>query len=426
MRRGSAPWEGAGDDDETDITVWRSTRILEDKRLGHLLCVGGEDHALRIPFMLALRERGFRLSAASSGNAAPFLRAGLDFHPLRFERFVNPLADWSAIGALARMFDDVRPNLVQCFDTKLNLLVPFAARGSSDLRVVRTINGLGWIHSSRSPLALVLRPVFCALHRLAARTTALTVFQNRDDKAFFESQRMVAEASNLVIPGAGIDLKRFEEAVAAGPSPDALRQSLGLGDNPVVITVSRLTRQKGIATLLKAAALVNRDRPNVRFLLVGPRESEGPLAISQAEIDRHAPYVMALGPRSDIPSLLRLADVFAFPTAYREGVPRALLEAATACVPIVTTDMPGCRDLVRDGWNGCVVPARAPRQMATKVLDLLRDKHLARAMGERAAKLVRQQYSLDHVVARYAAVYADLLERPVGRRFVPVKGRVRA
>ena len=122
--------------------------------------------------------------------------------------------------------------------------------------------------------------------------------------------------------------------------------------------------EKGIPTLLKAAAMVHRVHPDVSFLLVGPRESEGPLAVTQAEIDQHAPYVMATGPRSDVPALLRLADLFAFPTAYGEGVPRVLLEAALAGVPIVSTSMPGCCEVVRDGWSGSLVPPHAPESLA--------------------------------------------------------------
>jgi glycosyltransferase involved in cell wall biosynthesis len=177
------------------------------------------------------------------------------------------------------------------------------------------------------------------------------------------------------------------------------------------MTVTRLTRQKGIPTRLEAAALVHELRPTVRFLLVGPRESEGPLAVTQAEINRHAPYVVAVGPRSDVPSLLKAADVFAFPTEYREGVPRALLEAALAGLPIVATRMPGCSDVVRDGWNGFLVPPHAPRLLATKILDLLDDRSAARAMGARAADLVRQEFSLDLTVARYVAAYNELLVR---------------
>jgi glycosyltransferase involved in cell wall biosynthesis len=144
---------------------------------------------------------------------------------------------------------------------------------------------------------------------------------------------------------------------------------------------------------------------------VGPRESEGDFAVSKEEMDRHAPYVIALGQRSDVPSLLGLADVFAFPTEYREGVPRVLLEAALAGLPIVTTQMPGCTDVVRDGWSGFLVPPHAPGILAARIIDLLRDQAAGRAMGGRAAKLVRQEFGLALTATRYAELYAQLLGR---------------
>jgi glycosyltransferase involved in cell wall biosynthesis len=375
----------------------------------HLLCIGGEDHALRIPFLLGLRDHGFRVTAAATGDPGPFLRAGIEYHPYHFDRFVNPLADWKAIKALSQLLGDVRPDLAQSFDTKPNLLVPFAARGHRDVLVVRTINGLGWSYSSRSPLALCVRLIYRALHRLAALPTTATVFQNQEDKRFFDHRRMVGRGSSLLIPGSGIDIGRFIQAVAAGPSPAQLRRELGLGTAEVVMTVTRLTRQKGIPTLLKAAALVHQARPNVRFLLVGPRESEGPLAVSQEEIDRHAPYVMTIGPRADVPSLLTVADVFAFPTEYREGVPRVLLEAALARVPIVTTNMPGCNDIVSDRRTGFLVQPRTPDALAARIIDLLRDRSSAEAMAGRAAQLVAKEFGLALTVARYSALYSGLL-----------------
>jgi glycosyltransferase involved in cell wall biosynthesis len=366
--------------------------------------------------LLALRDKGFRISAAGTGDPIPFAQAGLDYHPFHFSRFVDPLSDWTAFKAISKLIADVRPALVQCFDTKLNLLVPFAARGLRDVEVVSTINGLGWLYSSSSPMALGLRPVYRALARLADRWTAVTVFQNRDDQAFFMRRRMVGRRGQVVIPGSGIDVERFERAGATGSSPAELRKALGLDASEVVMTVTRMTRQKGIPTLLDAAALVHQHRPGVRFLLVGPRESEGPFAVTQAEIDRHAPYVLAVGPRSDVPALLGLADVFAFPTEYFEGVPRALLEAAVAGRPIVTTRMPGCTDVIRDGQNGFLVPPRDPRLLAERILDLLRDRVTAAAMGARAAQLVRKEFNLEITVARYAAVYEDLVRRSVRSR----------
>ncbi len=376
-----------------------------------LLCIGGVDHSLRIPFLLALRGKGLRISAAGTGDPAPFAQAGLDYHLLHFSRFVDPRSDWTAFTEIAQLISEVRPVLVQCFDTKLNVLVPFATRGLPDVKVVSTINGLGWLYSSSSPMALGLRPVYRVLQRLADRWTAVTVFQNRDDLAFFTRHRMVGRGDHVVIPGSGIDVKRFDRAGGAGSSPAALRKALGLSASEVVITVTRMTRQKGIPTLLDAAALVHQHRPRARFLLVGPRESEGRFAVTQAEIDRHAPYVLAIGPRSDVPALLGIADVFAFPTEYLEGVPRALLEAAVAGCPIVTTKMPGCTDVICDGWNGFLVPPRDPRLLAERILDLLRDRVAASVMGARAAELVRTEFNLEITVARYAAVYEDLMRR---------------
>jgi glycosyltransferase involved in cell wall biosynthesis len=375
----------------------------------HLLYIGGEDHYLRIPAMLVLRDHGFRVTAAASGDAAPFVEAGIDFRPFHFDRFMSPLGDWRALKALSTLVADVRPDIAQSFDNKPNLMLPFAARRFRDVRVVRTINGRAFLYSSRSPLVLTLRPVYRALHRLAVRSTAATTFQIRDDQAFFEHHRLLGGRGSELIPGAGIDIEGFERALAMAPPSAQLRDELGLGAAEVVVTVTRMTRLKGIPSLLKAAALIHEARPGVRFLLVGPRESEGPLAVAQAEIDRHAPYVIALGPRSDIPALLRLADLFAFPTEYREGVPRVLLEAALAALPIVTTGMPGCCDVIRDGWNGFVVPPRAPRLLAARIIDLLNDRQTGREMASRAAERVRQEFDLRAIVARYAALYRKLL-----------------
>jgi glycosyltransferase involved in cell wall biosynthesis len=258
---------------------------------------------------------------------------------------------------------------------------------------------------------------------LAARSTAATVFQNHDDLAYFERHRMVGRGAVRVIPEA-VDIDGFERALTRAPSPAQLRDELGLGTSEVVITVTRMTRQKGIPTLLKAAALVHQARPGVRFLLVGPRQSEGPLAITQGEIDRHAPYVRAIGQRSDVPALLRLADVFAFPTEYREGLPRALVEAALAGLPIVSTSIPGCCDVIRDGWNGLLVPPRAPHVLAARILDLLRDRKTARTMGDRAAERARQEFSLRAIIARQAALYAELIDRSDESRLHMMDGSV--
>jgi len=360
--------------------------------------------------MLAVRNCGFRVTAAGSGDRTPFDKAGLDFFSFRFDRFMNPFSDWAALKTLSAILGEVRPDLAQGFDTKPCLFLPLAARAADHPAIVRTICGRAWVYSSRSPLALAARPVYRVMHRAAARATAATVFEMDDDRAFFERYRMTGE-NGLVIPagGGGVDVEGFRRALADSPPVDQLRRELGLGTSPVVITVTRMTRHKGIPTLLKAAAMVHQVRPDVKFLLVGPRESEGPLAVTQAEIDQHAPYVVATGPRSDVPALLKLADLFAFPTEYREGVPRALLEAALASLPIVSTSMPGCCEVVRDGWSGFLVPPHAPDCLASRIIDLLGERKTAKIMADRAEQLVAEKFSLRMIVARHVALYAELL-----------------
>jgi glycosyltransferase involved in cell wall biosynthesis len=177
-----------------------------------------------------------------------------------------------------------------------------------------------------------------------------------------------------------------------------------------VMTVTRLTIQKGIPTLLQAAEMVHRVRPQVRFVLVGPRQSEGPFAISAADLERHSGYVIAVGTRDDVPSLLAAADIFAFPSEYREGVPRALIEAGLVGLPIVTTQMPGCTDVVRDAWNGRLVPPRSPKVLAEKIVGLLADRETAEAMGRRSIGFVRENFALSTVLSQYVELYHEVLK----------------
>jgi glycosyltransferase involved in cell wall biosynthesis len=311
---------------------------------------------------------------------------------------------------MAKLIASLRPSVVQCFDTKPYVLVPLSARGIPDVRIVSTINGIGLLYCLNSPMTLSLRPIYEFLQRAASRATTATVFQNHEDLTFFTKRRMLGTGHNLVIPGSGIDIDEFEHLAAKGPSPAEIRNGLGLGECEIVMTVTRMTRQKGIPTLLEAAALVHRIRPSVRFLLVGPRESEGRFAVTEAELEAHKPYVMAVGRRSDVPALLSIADVFTFPSEYREGIPRVLLEAAVAACPIVTTKMPGCSDVIKDGWNGFLVPPRAPRILAERILDMLRDRDTAATMGMRAAEFVKKEFNLEITVSRYAALYRELVK----------------
>ncbi|TPJ70651.1 glycosyltransferase [Mesorhizobium sp. B2-7-1] len=373
----------------------------------HLVCVGGEDHALRIPFFMEVRDRGFQITAVSTCDGASFLRHGIAHRRYGFDRFSSGGGKAGVIRMLRGLMAELRPDIAQSFDTKPNLLTPLAARGQ--VPVVRTINGLGWTFSSHAPRALMLRPVFCGLQWLASSWTAATVFQNREDQTFFEKYRLLGYSEKRIIAGSGIDIGAFAAARHLGPSAATMRQEFGLQSAEVVMFVGRLTRQKGIPTLLKAVPKVLAKRPNARFVLIGPRQSEGPFAVEESEIRRLGADVAVLGKRQDVPALLGMADVFAFPTEYREGIPRVLLEAGLAGLPIVASRMPGCTDVVQDGWNGYLVAPRDPEALADCIVDLLSDRERAKVMGGRTAALVRERFALAGVVDQYCDLYRSVL-----------------
>lgn len=367
----------------------------------HLAFVGGEDHNLRIPFLLALQRSGYRVTAVSPGSGEAFARAGIEHAEFRFDRFSSGVSELRALSRLRHVLAGLAPDLVQSFDTKPNLLVPLALRGA--IPVVRTINGVGWVFSSSAPRALALRPVYIGLQRLVSRWTATVVFQNHDDQAMFRRLHLTGRSRSVLISSSGIDVEPFLEAKRRG-----VRDAASLGTGRVVMFVGRLTREKGIPTLLAAVPLVRATFPDVRFLLVGPRDSEGPFAVGADAIDRLAPSVVALGPRDDVPALLGRADVFVLPTEYREGVPRVLLEAGLAGVPIVASRMPGCTDVVRDGWNGYLVEPGKPAELAARILDLLGAPEQASEMGRRSVALIRERFALEVVVQSYADMYETI------------------
>ena len=382
----------------------------------NVLLVGGEDHHLRIPFMLALRDRGFKLTVAARCDPEPFVRATFDFRGFQFNRFWDIGSDFRALRAIRDLLREVDADVAHSFDTKPSLLLPFAARANPRTAIARTINGRGWIFSSRSPAALALRLAYCPLQRLAAMTTDATVFEHSGDQSFFGRNGLIGPSLSVLIPGAGIDVEGFERDRRMGPSPRKLRRELCLEGVEIVTTVTRVTKQKGIPALLQAADIVSRVRPSVRFLVVGPREGEGPFAVSESEFQKRSGYVLATGSRPDVPSILAMSDVFAFPSEYAEGVPRAIMEAALCATPIVATDLPGCREVVTDRWNGLLTPLRDPRKLADRILEVLENRDAAATRAARGPDVVRNKFSLDAVVAGHAELYERVFrERRSGR-----------
>jgi glycosyltransferase involved in cell wall biosynthesis len=372
--------------------------------------VGSEDIRLRIPYLYELRRRGFDVTMVGSEPDDPFHAAAIPYQRYSMSRALNPVADWRSFRELHALFRDHRPSIVHSFDTKPGMLASFAALKARVPVRVRTLTGMGYVFSSRSPLALLLRPVDHVMQAAASRAASMTVFQNRDDQAYFLRHRLARADASTLVPGSGIDTSLLR---SQRPSPDglaALRRELRLEGQRVVTMVSRLVRTKGVVEFCAAARAVRRERPDSTFLLVGPLSSEGWQAVARNEVEEN-PDVRWLGPRPDVPGLLAISDMFVLPTFYREGVPRALLEAATFGLPLIATDMPGCRDVVRDGWNGILVPPRDAHAVTLAILRLLdAEPDALRRMGENSRAHVEQHFTLNLVADAYADIYRRLLQ----------------
>jgi glycosyltransferase involved in cell wall biosynthesis len=371
--------------------------------------VGGEDVRFRIPLLLALRDRGFEVGAVGSESGAAFADAQIPYYRYTLARGIDPLADLRTRREFSQLCQQHQPDLIHGFDTKPAMFAPIVAQRAGIRGRVRTINGMGYVFSETSPLTLTLRPIYRSLQRKASAATGITIFQNSDDREYFQQHKMVQTDKSDLILGSGIDLEQLMTKIPAADNLTQTRQELGLAGKLVVTMIARLVVTKGVLEFLQAARSVCQAMPDVVFLSIGPLASEGKQAISIEEIDSYADCVKYLGARSDIPTLLSLTDVFVLPTYYREGVPRVLLEAGAMGLPMVTTDMPGCRDVVRDDWNGYLIPPRDATSLATAILKLLHNPAQRIEMGARSKSHVVENFSLDRVADAYADIYHRVL-----------------
>jgi len=352
---------------------------------------------------------GFSVAAVGSEESKPFDKAGIPYYRYDLQRGISPFNDKRSINQLIELFSQIQPDVVHAFDTKPAVLVPRAASHSGIKGCVRTVTGMGYVFSSLSPIALSLRPIYRFMQRGASGLADVTIFQNEDDQRYFEKTGLVESGKSVLVRGSGVDLDLLEKQKASDVDVKRLRQAMGLEDSLVITMVSRLVRQKGILEFLVAARRVRQLLPESRFLLVGPQADEGRQAVSLETIESYKDCVDWIGPRSDVPAILSLSDIFVLPSYYREGVPRVLLEAGAMGLPLVTTDMPGCRDVVKNGVTGLLVPPWNCELLSDAIFKLANSAALRRELGNNARDHIAESFSLEKVAHDYEKIYQKIL-----------------
>jgi glycosyltransferase involved in cell wall biosynthesis len=335
------------------------------------------------PYGEQLRELGYRW------EPAPMVR-----------RSLNPLREYALVQWLRRLIEREEVDLVHGFTIKPAVYGSIAARLAGVPARVNAIAGMGYVFTSNAPRALLLRPIIRRLFRYAMDGDgARLILQNPDDLAMFSRARLVRPEQVRLIPGSGVDCNRFTP-VNGGRASGRFR----------VVLPARLLWDKGLAEYVEASRLLRARGVAVDFLLAGEPDPGNPAAVADNDVRGwvNEGLVRWLGHVKDMPALFHSVDAVVLPS-YREGLPKGLIEAAACALPLVTTDVPGCREVVTDGEDGLLVPVRNAEALADAIARLQADPALCARLGAAARRKALSQFEERSVVERTLNVYRELI-----------------
>lgn len=383
----------------------------------YIAFIGGSDLNLRIPLMRLLMGQGYRMAGVCTepGQRERFEKEGISF--FSYPEAGGPSGLLKSLRGLYRVLRANRFDIVHAFDTKPTMIARVVARLAGIPLVIGTITGLGKIFSGCEVGFMPLKLAYVMGQIVASRMSDATVFQNEDDRDFFIKMKAAGKNSVEIIRGSGVDTRCFSMDLVSDGDVSSLRKALGMETGSVVVTmITRLVKYKGIQEFLDASRQLGASHKNAMFLLIGPEDNtrDGYPAKSLEAY----PAVKYIGARRDIRELLGLSDIVVLPSYYREGIPRVLLEAASMGKPLVTTGMPGCREVVEDGRNGFLVPARDTEALADAISKLIADSRLRREMGERSLRKAKDEFEIGIIMKNHADLYQKLYYRRYG---TPVK-----
>ncbi len=378
------------------------TRNPVDARPTLLIAVNDAGFFLshRLPIAKAAAKAGYdvHIAAMPGPLVESIVSLGFPFHPVPLSRRgLNPWREAQAFFALYRLFRMLEPDIVHLVTIKPVLYGGLAARLTRAPAVVSAISGLGYIFTGGSGGTKLLRAVAALVYRFAlGHANGRVIFQNPDDMAEFVSRGVISSEACALIKGSGVDVERF----VPQQEPEGL---------PVVMVASRMLRHKGIQEFVEAVGVLRSQGVDARYVLVGESDPGNPSAIPQKQLEiwDAEEVVEWWGHRQDMPDVLTQAHVICLPS-YREGLPKVLLEAAACGRPIVATDVPGCREIVRDRENGLLVPPGDVWALVRAIRRLVSEPELRRKMGVRGRKIAETEFDLERVVDQTLAVY-DLL-----------------
>lgn len=357
----------------------------------------------RLPIALAARDSGMQVSIATSSTPAVDVleKEGFLVHRLPLEPGgMNPFKDAKLLWALVKLFRKERPDIIHQVTIKPVMYGSLAARLAKVPAVVNAMSGLGYLYINRGFKAALLRGVLTRLLRLGMCHPNLRfIFQNPDDREAFVKAGIIDLERVRIIKGSGVDPSLYcpREQMLEGP----IR----------VLFPARLLWDKGIGEFIEAVRLLKVKYPEVRFVIVGGADENNPKVVDESVVHGWVQegLVQWWGMRQDMPEVLAQSHIVCLPS-YREGLPKVLIEAASCGLPIVSTDVPGCREIVEHEKNGLLVPAKEYQSLADAIERLILSASLREAMGNRGREMVLQEFTLDRVVEQTLELYEESLK----------------
>lgn len=363
-------------------------------------------HNFRAPLAHSLRQRGWEVVFVSPPGpyTAQLQTNGCRWRELPMQRrSLNPLREWALVRRLAALYREEQPDLVHHFTIKSVVYGSLAARQARVPAVVNAVTGLGHVFSNTGLRSRLLRPLVKTLLRYAlSGAQSRLIVQNPDDYAAFAAPGLVPPARLRLIKSSGVNTTRFQPSARTG------RERLR------VLLATRLLWDKGIGEYVHAARECRRQGLTADFLLAGAPDPGNPGSVTAAQVAawQAEGVLTALGHVDDMAQLLTTVDLMVLPSYYGEGVPRSLIEAAAAGLPIITTDQPGCREAVTHAVNGLQVPPRDAAAFTRAVIDLLSDSARRQAFAAASRAKALAEFDEQHVLRDTYTVYQELLPLP--------------
>lgn len=359
----------------------------------------------RLPLARAVRDAGFRVIIATRvhNHSEQIKSEGFELIDLKLERRnKNILKELFSILEIIRIYRRIKPALVHHVTLKPVLYGSLAARICRVPCVVNALAGLGFIFSGNGPKSFLLKRFLLLFYRYAfAGKNTIGIFQNPEDLEIFQDAGIIYNDNSFLIKGAGVDTSQFIYL----PEPD--------GQEIKILLASRLLWSKGVGEFVGAIGQLRGNGVRCKAILAGIPDRQNPHAIHESILEKWHKQgtVEWLGYRKDMAHVLSQSHMVVLPTTYGEGVPKILIEAASCGRPIVATDVPGCREIVRNKVNGLLVPTNSISVLVSAINTLIMNPDLRREMGINGRRIVETEFSEDIVIKQTMGVYNTLLHK---------------